>query len=111
VLLYIIVAMVVRKTGKVAVPLCAAHRRRRRCAIAVGWLTSLSGFALIVAGAGMYDHQEFPVIGGIVLLLFGIFYGILRSQVAVPKKIDKRLIWLRNVDSGFLAEFPPLPFA
>ncbi|MDR3635436.1 MAG: hypothetical protein P4L84_16645 [Isosphaeraceae bacterium] len=111
VLLYIMVAMVVRKTGRIAVPLCPAHRRRRRWAIVVGWLTALCGLGLIVAAAGMTEHQEFPLIGGTVLLLFGIIYGVLRSQVAVPKKIDKRLIWLRKVDPAFLAEFPPLPFA
>jgi len=110
-LIYIIVAMIVRKTGKVAVPLCPAHRRSRRWAIAVGWLSALVGVGFIIIGAGMFDRPDVGLIGGLVFLFFGILYGVLRSQVAVPQKIDKRLIWLRKVHPDFLAELPPLASA
>jgi hypothetical protein len=107
-LIYIIVAMIVRKTGKAAIPLCPAHRRRRRNAILVGWLTALLGILVIFAGAAMTEHSEYGVIGGALLLLFGVVYGVVRSQVAVPQRIDKRLIWLKKVHPDFLAELPPL---
>jgi MFS family permease len=115
-IIYIIVALIVRKTAKVYFPLCERHRRRRRRAIAVGWLASLLGIALIFAAATVVPtivevqtHWIIvPVVFfvGVVLFLTGIIYGFIRSQVAVPTRIDKRFVWLNKVGPAFLATLP-----
>jgi hypothetical protein len=114
-IIYIIVALIVRKTAKVYFPLCERHRRRRRRAIAVGWLVSLLGIAMIfvvpTAVPTMVGGQtDWIIIPGVilsgVLLLTGIIYGFMLSQVAVPTRIDKRFVWLRKVGPDFLATLP-----
>jgi hypothetical protein len=106
-LIYVIVALIVRHTGKLAVPLCPRHRQIRRQAIIVGWLSSLLGLAVMIASVVPRETNPILLILGAGLLLFGILYGLLRSQTVVPSKIDKQRIWLRKVDPEFLAELPP----
>ena len=64
---------------------------------------------MVVAGAGsMVPNYDVPVaVGGGVLLVGGILYGIIGSQVAAPQKIDKRYVWLKKVSPEFLDELPP----
>jgi hypothetical protein len=102
-LIYIIVALCVRKTAKVAVGLCERHRSARRRAIAVGWLLSLAGIGLIVLSG--YDIP-FLNLAGIGVLVGGILFGIIRSQVLVPKRIDQNFVWLKKVSPEYLAALP-----
>ncbi len=107
-LVYIIVALVIRHTAKIQVGLCEEHRRQRRWAIALGWIGSLAGIGLIAFSASLQDTQWFPI--GLVLGLLFFFgfliYGISVSQVVAPKKIDKRFVWLKKVSPDLLAKLP-----
>jgi hypothetical protein len=52
VLIYVIVAMIVRKSIRVSVPLCAQHAHRRSIAVTLAWVLPLIGISSIsVAGS------------------------------------------------------------
>ena len=108
---YVIVALIVRKTAKVAVPLCDEHRARRSRGILTAWIVALAGIGFCFAPAfGNDERLVFVVLAGIVMILFGLIFGMLRSQVVTPQKIDKTHVWLNKVCPEYLAELPPLPY-
>jgi hypothetical protein len=113
ILIYIIVALCVRKTAKVALPLCPEHRRSRNWAIAVGWITALLGIGLFVAAVVSDKASLSPpfIVVGPLFFLFGLLYGVWRSRPAVTVRIDDRFVWLKNVYPAFLAELPARPWA
>ncbi len=88
-LIYVIVAMIVRKSIKVAVPLCFEHAKRRGIAVTVAWVLPLVGIAdaFILPSVG--------VNGGIValitasFLLAGIVIWAIVSNPIKPRSIDK----------------------
>jgi hypothetical protein len=100
-LIYVIVALCVRKTAKVAIGLCEHHRSKRRRAIAIGWLASLAGIGLIVL-AGSNDLPLLSLVG-IGVLFGGILFGVIGSQVLLPQRIDKNFVWLKKVSPDYLA--------
>ena len=104
ILIYAIVAMIVRKTATVEIGLCDRHLRRRRIAIGVAWLmlfVLIGGFAI---GMGT-DQGAFIGIGFVVALIGWIICGIISSGVSAAR-IDKEYIWLRGVCRDYLDELP-----
>jgi hypothetical protein len=111
-LFYVIVALIVRKTAKIDVPLCEAHRAGRKKSILFAWIISLAGMALWFAPASGNDERLW--IGffvGIVLFLFGLIFGSLKSQTVTPTKIDDTHVWLNKVSPLYLAGLPKLPYS
>ena len=112
IILYAIVGSIVSKTSRVEAGVCPAHRARRRNAILVGWATFLAGGSLFVVGltSGGESWQTVAVIAGMILIVAGAIYGVLRSQIYLPKKITKdKFVWLAKVDPDFLAPLPDWP--
>jgi hypothetical protein len=106
--IYIIVALIIRKSLKFEVPLCDEHRARRRGAILFSWLVGLAGLAICFAPA--IDSNYTPAIFvGLIMIVFGLIYGTVRSQVVSARKIDDTHAWIRNVSPLYLAELPRLP--
>ena len=113
-IIYVIVALIVRQKTRVVAGLCPAHRRVRSNAILTGWLIALAGVAAIVGGmvvgSGSRQDEHWIVIGwfsGIGLLLLGAIYGIVRSQVVAPTKMDRGFVWFKGAGPGFLHSLPP----
>jgi drug/metabolite transporter (DMT)-like permease len=106
IIIYVIAASVVRQTATVMVPLCEEHRRRRKRAIAAGWLLGLAGIAAFVLGGSIEEYQAAAFLGGMLLLVTGLIFGMVGSQVAVPKRIDERFVWLKKVHPATLEELP-----
>ncbi len=104
-IIYIIVAMCVRWTAKVSAPFCPRHRSMRRRAIALGWLGSLAGISLVILGASSPDYAIVIVVG-VCLFLGSLIFGVIASQLVVPKKIDENFVWLKKVSPVFLATVP-----
>ncbi len=105
--IYLIVALIVRRTAKIGVPLCEEHRRQRTQAIVVGWSAVLLGFGIIIGAVGLADPYQGPAsIGAIFLMLFGLVYGVFRSRVEHVKKIDKQFVLLKKVHPAFLVALP-----
>jgi hypothetical protein len=112
-LIYIIVALVIRKTAKIEVPLCERHRAGRVRGIWIAWLVCLTGIAFLIVGganAGPSGNENLAllVFVGIVMLLGGLIYATNLPPV-MPKKIDQTHIWLTKVSPLYLAYLPELP--
>jgi len=103
-LIYIVVALVVRKTATVNVGLCEDHSSARRRNILINWalgLTSVAGFTAAV----MFEDGSLAVLGAVLLLATAI-YGIVTLRVVVPTKIDDYFVWLKGINGSYLQEFP-----
>jgi hypothetical protein len=107
-LVYLIVALIIRKTLKFEVPLCDEHRAIRRGAILFSWVLGLVGLAICFAPA--IDSNYSPaILVGLLLIVFSLIYGTIRSQIVTPMKIDDTHAWIRKVSPLYLAELPRLP--
>ena len=87
IVIYVIVAMAVRKNVKLSPALCATHKSKRRKAILGAWLGVITSIALPILFA---DNQSFGVwlLISIVLFLGSAIAGIVRSRILYAKKID-----------------------
>jgi hypothetical protein len=106
---FVLIYVLLSKRGRVTVGICPLHRRKRRKAIIVGWLTALAGFGPIIA-AGVVPESAVPfaVIGGFLLTVTGLIVGMRGSQILVARRIDKHFIWLSQVSPAFFMTFPDL---
>jgi hypothetical protein len=105
VLLYLIIAVAIRKKAPLSVGLCARHDRTRQLGTWIGWLGSLTGIGLMVWAAAVID--PLPTIFGALVLLVGIVAGTVLSRPLVPVKIDERWVRLKGAGSAFLDSLPP----
>jgi hypothetical protein len=104
-LIYVIVALIVTKSLKIAFGLCAACRGRHTTKLLVGY-GLLAGTVLCV----VLDIAVFQIglvaLGGVVLLLAGVIW-LAVSRLLVPARIDERYGKIRGCAPAFLALFPP----
>ena len=103
-LVYVVVAMIVRKRAHFELWLCDQHARRRRNGILLGWLGSVVCFGALFATVASNTNSAIPYL----LLIFGfvgsLVGGILLARVVSAHRIDKRYAWLR-VGRPFLDSF------
>jgi hypothetical protein len=103
-LVYALVALIVRKRAVLEIGLCEHHRRRRRLVIVSSWAVVLAGFAMV--GAGISANEGMLIVLGILLaLIAAIVGGVLGPQVAAAK-IDKEFVYLRGCSQEYLALLP-----
>lgn len=106
VLIYVIVALIFRKTATVDLGLCETHRRRRLMGLGVGWgglILALTLFYLAVVGGGA------PLaVGGIILLIAAIVAGLVVVPQVQPARIDADLVYLK-AGQAFVASLPHSP--
>ena len=104
-LIYLILAVVLRKRATVYLGLCAEHFQRRRKLLAVGWILLAIGLiSPVVAFA-----NDYPALGllGLLVLIISIIWQISVARVVTVKKIDDRLVWLGGINRNYLAQLPP----
>ena len=104
-LIYIIVALCIRKTAKIHVGICKRHLSRRRIGIAAAWLllpVAIATFFLTT------EQRAWPIILGSLLILLSPIVGLVASRVVTPKKIDDYYVWLTSVNPDYLAQLPPV---
>jgi hypothetical protein len=103
-LVYVVVAMIVRRRAHFELSLCDQHARRRRYGILLGWLGSIVCFGALIATAASNTNSAIPYL----LLVFGfvgsLVGGILLARVVSAHRIDKQHAWLR-VGRPFLDSF------
>lgn len=113
-LIYLVVALLVCKTGSLEIGVCPRHRSLRRWGILIAWLSPLAAGAVFIAAAAFSakpgDDWLFLsfLVGGLVLLS-GLAIGMRMSQVLGIKRIDARYIWLTKAHPAFLADLPDFP--
>ena len=101
-LIYAIVALIVRKRAVVDIGLCEVHRRRRKTLIWSCWAAALSGFAILFFAPG---DGALPVLG-ILIASFALVFGIIKSRMVHATKIDPNFVWLRGACPDYLTNLP-----
>lgn len=108
-LIYVIVALIVRKSADIRVGLSTQGFSRRRCGIAVGWLSFLIGAFLFIFGlvnSKPNDLMWVVSVVGLVGGLIGVITGVVMSRVVSPTKITDAHVWLKGVHPEYLATLP-----
>jgi hypothetical protein len=108
VIIYAIVAMVVRKKAIVNPGLCAEHKTRRQRAITFGWAGFLGGLVLVYLGAAS-SFGFWGMVGGVVVMLGSIAGGIIFGRIVYARAIDKSYVRLKGCGESFLNSLPPFP--
>jgi hypothetical protein len=106
-LIYLIVAMIIRKAATVEIGLCHEHlaKRQRDLWITIGLLIAgLLGLALAIA----YSDGTYLLVGFLALIA-SLIYGIVAVRVVAPAKIDDQFVWLSGVNKHYLNELPQWP--
>jgi hypothetical protein len=113
-LVYAIVALVVRQKTKVEASVCRVHRAKRTRALLIGWIVGgVLGIGAFIASIAMFndrqldDYAGFVMLGSILLMLAGLIYGMYVGRILYPKKIDANFAWLGGCGPAFLENFPP----
>ena len=105
VLIYAIVALIVRKKSIIHLGICSEHKKRRSRSIAITWLTVGVSFLMIVIAATTETGGLAFI--GILLLLGAIIFGLMTTQLVVPTKIDAQsVVWLKGVSPSYLENLP-----
>jgi GYF domain 2 len=103
VMIYVIVALMVRKTATIEIGLCDEHFKKRKRDMLIGWLIFLIGIGLI---AGAFAIQSGWVgFSGVMCLLGALVYSVVTVSVITPKRIDE-FVWLKGACPDYLATFP-----
>jgi hypothetical protein len=104
----------VMQSAKIDLGVCQRHLRERDLAIAASVLTFFIGFAsIIVALIGnalsLAVHWRLLIFlsAGIAMLFVSIRANI-ASTLALPRKIDRDYVWLKQIDPDYLAQYPPV---
>jgi len=106
-LIYLIVAMVLRKSANVEVGVCERHMKLRHRSILITWALIVLSFMLFFLAASR-DEGGIALFG-IALLIGAVIYGIITIRLVAPAKIDDRFVWLRGVNKEYLNELPAWP--
>ncbi len=106
-LIYLIVAMVLRKTITLELGLCEEHRAKHRRNVFITWsliLLGVCGFVLAV----IVEDNNF-LLAGILFLVAGVIYAVVALRIVTPARIDDKFAWLKGVNKDYLDELPQWP--
>ena len=112
ILIFAIVALIVRKKATVQLGLCAAHLSRRRHVIAVVTVMSLAGLAAIVGGfyaMEAYRNDTAPILCTLAALALWITAAVVYSKLGTyltPTRIDDHYAYFKGAGPDFLSLFP-----
>jgi hypothetical protein len=104
-LIYAVVALIVRKKAVIAPGLCATHKARRRIGVALAWTLLAAGFVLVSVGFGQGSPNA--GFGGIAVLLAAALAAVYLSRILRPQRIDSQYVRLRGCGTEFLESLPP----
>jgi hypothetical protein len=111
ILVYIILAVVLRKNATIHIGLSEEWFARRRRAIAISWLLSLGSIGAFFTGAALVEQDWAVWLIGLSPLVFliGILYGLIGARLVVAKRISDDYVWLKGVCPAFLEGLPHWP--
>ncbi len=103
-IVYAIIAVLVRKKADTAVSLCAEHASARKRDILIGVIGAPLAFIASIFGY----TSDWPALGiiGTVLFLVALIYSLFRARVVSAQKIDEKYVTLTGVCPAMLADFP-----
>jgi len=103
-IIYAIVAVIVRKRAKIEIGICDKHLSQRRVAVALGWIMGLGGLALFIAS--LVNSWGAIALLGLLVFIGGLFVGAVKGPVVSAKRIDPQLVWLKGVCRPYLDALP-----
>ena len=106
-LIYAVVAAIVRKKAIVRPGLCSAHKRRRRIGIAVAWTLLLGGVALLLMGVG--NGRPDISFSGILAIIAALIVSANVTRILRANRIDAQYVRLKGCGPAFLDSMPPFP--
>ncbi len=107
VIVYAIIAMIVRKKARVALGLCQEHTRKRRIAIGLSFAGVLASILLI--GSAMVlspDSPEVIAASGALRLLPALIFAVVGTRIAYPQHISATQVRLKGCGEAFLNSLP-----
>jgi hypothetical protein len=103
-IIYVIVAMIVRRRAHFELGLCDRHALRRRTGILLGWLgAGACVMGVFAIGALHLKSPLVPLVLGLGLVACPII-GLVLARVVSAQRIDKQRAWLK-VGRPFLESF------
>jgi len=103
-LIYLIVAAIVRKRATVEISICEEHRKTRRSAIIISWALFAMGVGFFILAAAQESGGSFGF--GVILMFAAAIHALIRARLVVIKKIDDNYVWLKGAHESFLALAP-----
>ena len=104
-IIYIIVALVVRKTATIQLPLTDEWYARRRWRMLIAWSLVLTCILLFVVGGAFAEQLAIApwlMVGSVFGLLGAAIYGLVACRLVTPQRINDQYIWLKGVHPDFL---------
>ena len=104
-IIYIILAIIVRRRASIDVYICAEHARRRRNFIIAAWSITAVGIVTIVGGIAA---QMGWVAGlGFLLIVVAIGVGLFGASICRATRIKDKTVWLSGASREFLESLHP----
>src|SRR5262249_40042142 len=103
-LIYAIVATLVRKRAKVSIGLCKQHKQQRTRMLTAGWL--LFGVSLVAFFGALAEENQYIALAGLTLLIAAVVLSLLGGRFISVKRIDDNFVYLKGVHAEYLDEFP-----
>jgi hypothetical protein len=104
ILIYAVVAMVVRKKASFELALCPLHRSRRRLLMGISLGLPLAALVIVLVSGG----EPASVWGLGFATVAGAIFGSIGVRILSPKKIEDGYAFLKGADASFLASLPPI---
>lgn len=106
VLLYAIVAVLVRKTTTIDFGICLEHKNKRKRNLMIAWILVGVSVALFFVGIAA---DEGAIAGiGLPVFLIGLIFAVIAAQFVIPRKMNADgLVWLKGVNAQYLEQLPP----
>lgn len=106
ILLYAIVAMIVRKRTRLRAGLCERHYRQRQKLMFAAWGSFVLSIALFIFSASYGDDMEPLLIFSIILVLVAMVLGASASWKLRPERIGKQHARFKGCGKEFLNTLP-----
>jgi hypothetical protein len=107
-LVYVIIALVLRKKAVVYLGLCSRHRRQRWMHIGISWAIVLAGSGLVIASAVQESIGLFLV--AFLIFFGGLAYTVITVPLLKPTQIDDSWGWFKGCSMEYLAAYPEWPY-
>ena len=105
IVIYVIVAVVARKTLRLEVGLCEEHRLARRNALTIG-LIGLFGSIPAAFGLAQLDQRGLALLVGFGGFLASVIYLLVRARILYAKRIDADEARIGGCGEEFLSSLP-----
>ena len=109
ILVYALVAAIVRKKARVSPGLCTQHKRRRRRIVAAAWGGVI--LSVVLLWSGFSGSVDLPLVATVsmLLLLVSLIVAITGTRIVYAGRIDDTYVRLKGCGAAFLASLPQFP--